>query len=93
MYDISELKVGDIMVCGSEPTRQLFYIHNIHIAQDKITTSGVYESARYTLFEKSNIWSFDRKAIEEEERMFYELIIRNGFEFNLNTGVTRNLRR
>lgn len=92
MYDISELKVGDIMVCGCEPTRQLFYIHNINIAQDKITTSGVYESARYTLFEKSNIWSFDRKATEEE-RMFYELIIRNGFEFNLNTGVTINLRR
>ena len=91
MYDISELKVGDIMVCGREPNRQLFYIHNIHIAQDKITTSGVYESERYTFFEKSTIWSFDRKATEEEERMFYELIVRNRFDFNLNTGVTRNL--
>ena len=91
MYDISELKVGDIMVCGREPNRQLFYIHNIHIAQDKITTSGVFESERYTFFEKSTIWSFDRKATEEEERMFYELIVRNGFDFNLNTGVTRNL--
>ena len=87
MYDISELKVGDIMVCGCEPTRQLFYIHNINISQDKITTSGVYESARYTLFEKSTIWSFDRKATEYEERMFYELIDRHGFKFNLNTGV------
>lgn len=87
MYDISELKVGDIMVCGREPTRQLFYIHNINISQDKITTSGVYESVRYTLFEKSTIWSFDRKATEYEERMFYELIDRNGFKFNLNTGV------
>lgn len=87
MYDISELKVGDIMVCGREPTRQLFYIHNINISQDKITTSGVYESVRYTLFEKSTIWSFDRKATEYEERMFYELIDRHGFKFNLNTGV------
>ena len=87
MYDISELKVGDIMVCGREPTRQLFYIHNINISQDKITTSGVYESVRYTLFEKSTIWSFDRKATEYEERMFYELIDRRGFKFNLNTGV------
>ena len=87
MYDISELKVGDIMVCGREPTRQLFYIHNIHIAPDRITTSGVNENLRCSCFEKSTIWSFDRKATEYEERMFYELIDRNGFKFNLNTGV------
>jgi hypothetical protein len=87
MYDISELKVGDIMVCGREPTRQLFYIHNINITQDRITTSGVNENSRFSCFEKSTIWSFDRKATEEEGRMFYELIERNGFEFNLNIGV------
>lgn len=88
MYDISELKVGDIMVCCDAPRRQLFYIHNIDIANRKITTSGVFENTRYSYFRKSTVWVFDRKATDDEVHLFYELIERPGFEFNLNTGVT-----
>ena len=89
MYDISELKVGDIMVCGCAPHRQLFYIHNINIAREKITTSGVGENSTFAYFDKDVIWTFDRKATEDEVRLFYELIERHGFKFNLNIGVTR----
>ena len=88
MYDISELKVGDIMVCRDAPVRQLFYIHNINIARGEITTSGIHENTRYSYFHKSTMWVFERKATEDEVRLFYELIGRPGFKFNLNTGVT-----
>ena len=88
MYDISELKVGDIMVCSDTPIRQLFYIHNINIANKKITTSGIPENTRYSYFGKSTVWVFDRKATDDEVHLFYELIERPGFKFNLNTGVT-----
>lgn len=88
MYDINELKVGDIMVCCDAPHRQLFYIHNINIASEKITTSGVGENSIYSFFTKDTIWSFDRKATDDEVHLFYELIERPGFKFNLNTGVT-----
>lgn len=89
MYDISELKVGDIMVYLDAPRRQLFYIHNIDIANRKITTSGVLENTRYSYFHKCTVWVFDRKATDDEVHLFYELIERFGFKFNLNTGVTR----
>lgn len=88
MYDISELKVGDIMVCCDTPRRQLFYIHNIDIANRKITTSGILENTRYSYFRKSKVWVFDRKATDDEVRLFYELIGRYDLKFNLNTGVT-----
>lgn len=88
MYDISELKVGDIMVSLDAPRRQLFYIHNIDIANRKIITSGILENTRYSYFHKSKVWVFDRKATDDEVRLFYELIERPGFKFNLNTGVT-----
>ena len=58
MYDISELKVGDIMVSGGAPHRQLFYIHNINIAREKITTSGICENSRYLYFDKDVILAF-----------------------------------
>ena len=89
MYDISELKVGDIMVCGCATHSQLFFIHNINIAREKITTSGIYENSRYSYFEKDVIWAFDRKATDDEVRLFYELIERHGYKFNLNIGITR----
>lgn len=89
MYDISELKVGDIMVCVDAPHRQLFYIHNINIARKKITTSGVGEQSTFSYFDKDVIWTFDRKATDDEVHLFYELIERQGLKFNLNTGVTR----
>lgn len=88
MYDISELKVGDIMVCGDAPCRQLFYIHDIDIANRKITTSGIHENSRYSYFTKDEIWAFNRKAKKYEVRLFYELIGLYDFKFNLNTGVT-----
>ena len=88
MYDISELKVGDIMVCGCRPYIQLFYIHNINIAREKITTSSVGENSTFSYFDKDVIWTFDRKATDDEVHLFYELIERFGFKFNLNTGVT-----
>lgn len=88
MYDIRELKVGDIMVCGYAPCRQLFYIHNIDIANRKITTSGITENSRDSYFDKGEMWGFNRKAKKDEVRLFYELIKRLGFKFNLNTGVT-----
>ena len=88
MYDISELKVGDIMVFGDTPRRQLFYIHNINIAREKITTLGVGENSTFSYFDKDVIWMFDRKATDNEVHLFYELIERFGFKFNLNTGVT-----
>lgn len=88
MYDISELKVGDIMVCSDAPRRQLFYIHNIDIAREKITTSGVGENSTYPYFDKDVIWTFDRKTTDEEVNLFYELIERYRFKFNLNNGVT-----
>ena len=55
MYDVSELKVGDIMVCSDTPIRQLFYIHNINIASGEITTSGISENSRYSYFHKDTI--------------------------------------
>jgi hypothetical protein len=89
MYDISELKVGDIMVSLDAPRRQLFYIHNIDIGNRKITTSGVSENTRYPYFNKCTVWMFDRKATDDEVHLFYELIGRHDLKFNLNTGVTR----
>ena len=50
MYDISELKVGDIMVCGNASHRQLFYIHNIDLMNNTITSSGIYESMYRSYF-------------------------------------------
>lgn len=86
MYDISELKVGDIMVCGS-CNRQLFYIHNIDLMNNTITSSGVAESMRRSYFDKSNIWNFDRKANDDEVLLFYDLIRMKGLKFDLNKGV------
>lgn len=87
MYDISELKVGDIMVCGDASLRQLFYIHNIDLMNNTITSSGISESMRRSYFAKSNIWDFDRKANDDEVHLFYELIGRYDLKLNLNTGV------
>lgn len=78
MYDISELKVGDIMVCGDAPHRQLFYIHNIDFMNNTITSSGISESTHRSYFKKSKIWCFDRKANDEERSRFYDLIRMNG---------------
>lgn len=90
MYDIRDLKIGDIMVCGQRPHRQLFYIHNIDLERERVESSGIYEYRIYSFFDKSYMWSFDKLATQEEVALFYELIERYGFKFNINTGVTRS---
>ena len=87
MYDISELKVGDIMVCGCRPYIQLFYIHNIDLMNNTITSSGISESMRRSYFKKSKIWVFDRKANDDEVLLFYDLISMKGLKFDLNKGI------
>lgn len=87
MYDISELKVGDIMVCGDASLRQLFYIHNIDLMNNTITSSGISESMRRSYFKKSKIWDFDRKANDDEVLLFYDLISMKGLKFDLNKGI------
>lgn len=90
MYDIRDLKIGDIMVCGQRPNRQLFYIHNIDLDRERIESSGIYENRFYSVFDKSYTWSFDKLATQGETTLFYELIERYGFKFNINTCVTRS---
>ena len=34
------------------------------------------------------MWDFDKLATQEEVALFYELIDRFGFKFNVNTGVS-----
>lgn len=87
MYDISELKVGDIMICDCGNYRQLFYVHNI--INGTLEMSGVSENCNLTIFNKMIGWSVDRIATEAEVSLFYELIQQYGFKFNLNTGISR----
>lgn len=89
MYDIRDLKVGDIMVCGQQSNRQLFYIHNIDLDRERIESSGVRERHGDSFFDKCYTWRFDRLATLGEVALFYELIDRYGFKFNINTGVSR----
>lgn len=92
MFDIDNVKVGDIWVCGHKPNRQLFYIHNVIARQEKITSSGCSEN-RLHLFPKSNIWSFLRKGDKDEVMLFYKLIEEYGYKFNRNTGIERYVDR
>lgn len=43
----------------------------------------------FIFFDKCYIWGVDRLATQEEVALFYELIDRYGFKFNINTGVSR----
>lgn len=92
MFDIDNVKVGDILVCGRKPNRQLFYIHNVIAIQGKITSSGCYENHR-SFFPKSTIWAFHRKGDKDEVMLFYKLIEEYGYKFNRNTGVERYVDR
>jgi hypothetical protein len=89
MYDIRDLKIGDIMVCGTAPHRQLFYIHNIDLDRERIESSGFKELYCSYFFDECYMWGFDRLATQGEVELFYELIDRHGFKFNINTGVSR----
>ena len=55
MYDIRDLKIGDIMVCGFRPNRQLFYIHNIDLDRECIESFGVIEKHGDDFFNKCYI--------------------------------------
>ena len=55
MYDIRDLKIGDIMVCGFRPNRQLFYIHNKDLDRELIESSGVKEEYDDYFFDKCYI--------------------------------------
>ena len=85
--DISELKVGDIVVAGREPKRQFFYIHKMDDNELQITSSGVREETDCGYFPKLKGWRFRRKATEEEVRLFYQIIRDRGYKFNMNVGV------
>lgn len=89
MYDINELKVGDIMVGCSCPDRQLFYIHKIDLSNNTIISCGISEteSRHRSYFHKSVGWAFDRKANNDEVRLFYDLIRMKGLKFDLNKGI------
>ena len=54
MYDISEIKIGDIMVCGSGSIRQFFYVHNIYLEEPHLEMSGISKSG-YTIYPKKKI--------------------------------------
>lgn len=86
MYDINQLQIGDIMICGHEPNRQMFYIHNIDKKNKIIYSSGINEYDDRIYFKHN--WNITRKASEEEERRFYQLIEERGLKFNRNTGVS-----
>ena len=85
MYDIREIKIGDIMICGSGSTRQFFYVHNIYLEESRLEMSGISKSG-YTIYPKTRFWSVDRRANTEETMQFYALIALHGHKFNPNTG-------
>lgn len=89
--DISELKVGDIIVCGEAQHRQLFYIHKMSDDMLKIISSGVQERTQYGYFNKFTGWRFDKKATKEEVNLFYQIIRDNRYKFDVNNGVDRLL--
>lgn len=66
----------------------MVFIHSIKDSEfDFMITSGLneYDDRIYTKGE----WNIRRKASEEEERRFYQLIEERGYKFNRNTGVSR----
>lgn len=86
MYDIGEIKIGDIMICGNMSHRQFFYVHNIK--RRILEMSGICENDD-TIFTKDTAWAVDRKANAEEIILFYELMRQRGFKLNINTGISR----
>lgn len=82
-------KVGEIWIVDAPRGKQMFFIHSIIDSEcDIMITSGLndYDNRIYTKGE----WNIRRKASEEEERIFYQLIEERGYKFNRNTGVSRH---
>lgn len=86
MYDIGEIKLGDIMIVGTMRNRQFFYVHNIK--GYGLEMSGISEDDG-TIFRKCTGWTIHRKANAEEIILFYELMRQRGFKLNINTGISR----
>ena len=83
-------KVGEIWILDSIRGKQMFFIHSIIDSElGFMITSGLndYDEIIYTKGE----WNIRRKASEEEERRFYQLIEERGLKFNRNTGVSHTL--
>lgn len=81
--------VGEIWILDSTRGKQMFFIHSIKDSEvGSMLMSGLneYNDRIYTKGE----WNIRRKASEEEERRFYQLIEERGYKFNRNTGVSRH---
>lgn len=87
MYDINSLQIGDIMICGRKPNRQMFYIHNIDKNKRIIYSSGIYESYSNVYFDYCSFWNFQRKGTDEEKLLFYKLIKERNWHLNKHNGV------
>ena len=81
-------KVGEIWILDAPRGKQMFFIHSIRNSEYDMMMSGLneYDERIYT----KGAWHVRRKASEEEERRFYQLIEERGYKFNRNTGVSRH---
>lgn len=82
------MKTSEIWVFDATRGKQMFFIHSIRDRAFDIIMSGINEY-NSIIYQKSNHWSVIRKASEEEERRFYQLIEERGYKFNRNTGIER----
>lgn len=87
MYDINQLQIGDIMICGREPNRQMFYIHNIDKTNKIIYASGIAERYSNGYFGLAGYWNLQRKGTYEEKLLFYKLIKERNLHLNKRNGV------
>lgn len=87
MYDINTLQIGDIMICGHKPNRQMFYIHNIDKKNKIIYSSGIHESDSNGYFVLANYWGFQRKGNDDEKLLFYRVMKERNWHLNKRNGV------
>lgn len=83
------MKTGEIWVLDSTRGKQMFFIHSIIDSEFDILMSGINEYDDRIYYKDR--WNISRKASEEEERRFYQLIEERGLKFNRNTGVSHTL--
>lgn len=74
-------KVGSIVRTRSN--RQYFYVHNI--CGDTMYMSGIDNSGH--IFSKTDWYEVNEVVPQEQEHIFYDLIIRHHCNFDLNKGV------
>lgn len=93
MYTLEEIKTGDVMVFESRLSFQLFFVHNVDLNRRVLSMSGVQVKPVPYPFKKSWGWIVSRKASEEEKELFFLSIEKNGYKFNRNNGVMKNVNR